>query len=82
MVRLAQMECIPCKGVVPPLKGAELEGLIKQVGNGWRVADEQNHHPDLSLSGGKVKITIWPDKIDGLTESEFCLRGEGGSVVA
>jgi 4a-hydroxytetrahydrobiopterin dehydratase len=71
MVRLAQMECIPCKGVVPPLKGAELEGLIKQVGNGWRVADEQNHHPDLCLSGGKVKITIWPDKIDGLTESDF-----------
>ena len=56
MSRLAQKECIPCKGGVPPLKGAELEALIEQVGNGWRVADEHhleklyNRKPVLMLS--------------------------------
>ena len=35
------------------------------------IAEEQNHHPDIMLSWGKVKVTIWTHKIDGLTESDF-----------
>lgn len=35
------------------------------------LAEEQNHQPDLYLSWGKVQITIWTHKIDGLTESDF-----------
>jgi 4a-hydroxytetrahydrobiopterin dehydratase len=35
------------------------------------LAEEQNHHPDLHLAWGKVRVTIWTHKIDGLTESDF-----------
>ncbi len=35
------------------------------------IAEEQNHHPDIYLAWGKVGITIWTHKIDGLTESDF-----------
>ncbi len=35
------------------------------------LAEEQNHHPDLFLAWGKVKVSIWTHKIDGLTESDF-----------
>ncbi|MBV8162717.1 MAG: 4a-hydroxytetrahydrobiopterin dehydratase, partial [Candidatus Eremiobacteraeota bacterium] len=35
------------------------------------IADEQNHHPDIYLAWGKVKIEIWTHKINGLTESDF-----------
>ena len=35
------------------------------------LAEEQNHHPDIFLAWGKVKVTIWTHKIDGLTESDF-----------
>lgn len=35
------------------------------------LAEEQNHHPDLHVAWGKVKVTIWTHKIDGLTESDF-----------
>jgi 4a-hydroxytetrahydrobiopterin dehydratase len=35
------------------------------------LAEEQNHHPDLHLAWGKVKVTVWTHKIDGLTESDF-----------
>lgn len=35
------------------------------------IAEEQNHHPDIVLSYGKVKVTIYTHKIDGLTESDF-----------
>jgi len=35
------------------------------------IADEQNHHPDICLAWGKVRIEIWTHKINGLTESDF-----------
>jgi len=35
------------------------------------LAEAQNHHPDIYLAWGKVKVTIWTHKIDGLTESDF-----------
>ena len=38
---LASKTCVPCRGGVPPLKGAELAALAKQV-DGWAVVEE--HH--------------------------------------
>jgi 4a-hydroxytetrahydrobiopterin dehydratase len=35
------------------------------------LAEEQGHHPDIYLAWGKVKLTMWTHKIDGLTESDF-----------
>lgn len=40
-MELAQKQCVPCRGGVPPLKGAELDSLKRQV-SGWEVANE--HH--------------------------------------
>ncbi len=41
MSELATKTCVPCHGGVPPVKGAELANLARQV-SGWRVVDE--HH--------------------------------------
>ena len=35
------------------------------------MAEDQGHHPDIFLAWGKVRLTIWTHKIDGLTESDF-----------
>ena len=35
------------------------------------LAEGQGHHPDIYLAWGKVRITIWTHKIDGLTETDF-----------
>lgn len=35
------------------------------------LAERQGHHPDIYLAWGKVVLTIWTHKIDGLTESDF-----------
>lgn len=37
------------------------------------IAEEEGHHPDIFLSWGKVKITLWTHKINGLSESDFIL---------
>jgi len=103
MAELADKVCVPCRGGVPALKGAELDALKKQV-QGWEVvnqhhlkkgftfsdfqsaldfvnrvgavAEEQGHHPDIYLAWGKVEITIWTHKVDGLTESDFILAAK------
>jgi 4a-hydroxytetrahydrobiopterin dehydratase len=42
--------------------------FVNRVGE---LAEAQNHHPDLFLAWGRVRITIWTHTIDGLTESDF-----------
>ena len=41
-IPLAQQQCIPCRGGVPPLEGEALEALAKELGAEWRVVD--GHH--------------------------------------
>ena len=47
--------------------------LVDRVG---AIAEEQGHHPDLLLAWGKVEVTIYTHKIDGLTESDFVLAAK------
>ncbi len=41
MAGLAEKHCVPCRGGVPPLAGAELDALARQVPE-WKVVD--GHH--------------------------------------
>ena len=109
MSDLASRQCVPCKGGVPPLRGAELAALHAQLDDGWTVidehhlekeyrfknfrealdftnrvgelAEEQSHHPDLLLAWGRVRVTIWTHKIDGLTESDFVFAAKADRLV-
>jgi len=40
------------------------------------IAEREGHHPDILLSWGKVRVTIFTHKIDGLTESDFVLAAK------
>src|SRR5690242_18083215 len=99
MTPLAEKECAPCKGGVPPLKGDNVSQLLGELSKDWKVIEDHHlekkfkfknfrdaldftnkvgelaeriqHHPDIYLAWGEVKITIWTHKIDGLTESDF-----------
>lgn len=42
MSHLADRDCIPCRGGVPPLKGEALTKLHTELGGGWRLVD--GHH--------------------------------------
>lgn len=39
---LADQQCIPCTGSVPPLEAAQADSLLEQLGGGW-VIDAQGH---------------------------------------
>ncbi len=40
------------------------------------IAEHENHHPDLALGWGRVRMDVWTHKIDGLTESDFILAAK------
>jgi 4a-hydroxytetrahydrobiopterin dehydratase len=46
------------------------------VNRAGAIAEEQGHHPDLQLAWGKVEVTIYTHKINGLTESDFVLAAK------
>jgi 4a-hydroxytetrahydrobiopterin dehydratase len=37
------------------------------------TAEAQNHHPDIFLSWGKVKVETWTHTAHGITEKDFTL---------
>jgi 4a-hydroxytetrahydrobiopterin dehydratase len=47
--------------------------FVNRIGE---LAEDQGHHPDISFGWGRVEITIWTHKIDGLTESDFILAAK------
>jgi 4a-hydroxytetrahydrobiopterin dehydratase len=44
------------------------------------LAESQGHHPDLYLAWGKVKLTLWTHKVDGLTESDFVFAAKADKL--
>lgn len=52
---------------------AQALAFVNKVGE---LAEQQGHHPDIQLSWGKAKITLWTHAVDGLTESDFIMAAK------
>jgi 4a-hydroxytetrahydrobiopterin dehydratase len=35
------------------------------------LAEKENHHPDIALSWGKVKVILWTHSVGGLSDKDF-----------
>ena len=53
--------------------------MVNRVGE---LAEEQQHHPDIHLSWGRVRIEIHTHKINGLTQSDFILAAKIDRLVS
>ncbi len=49
-----------------------------QVG---RIAEEQNHHPELVVGWGQVIVKIWTHKINGLHPNDFILAAKIDTLI-
>ena len=43
-------------------------------------AEREGHHPDVYLSWGRVKVTLWTHSVGGLTENDFILAAKADAV--
>lgn len=56
---------------------AEALAFTNRVG---ALAERVNHHPDIFLTWGKVKLTLWTHSINGLTESDFIFAAKAENL--
>jgi 4a-hydroxytetrahydrobiopterin dehydratase len=52
MSELADRQCVPCRGGVPPLAGDEIEKLQSQL-DGWQVVNEHHLRKEYKLKDFK-----------------------------
>jgi 4a-hydroxytetrahydrobiopterin dehydratase len=81
------------RGLLPSIPNWKLSADGKRIRREWRVkdfvtgldffqriaalAEEEDHHPDLHLSGYRnVSIEIWTHAVGGLTENDFILAAK------
>ncbi len=68
MSDLADKQCVPCRGGVPPLEEGKVNELLAQL-DGWAV--EKGHHLTRSLSFGDFKTALsFVNKVGDVAEEQ------------
>jgi 4a-hydroxytetrahydrobiopterin dehydratase len=47
--------------------------FVNKVGS---IADAENHHPNISLKWGYVRLSLWTHKVGGVTRNDFILASK------
>jgi 4a-hydroxytetrahydrobiopterin dehydratase len=46
------------------------------------LAEREDHHPDIHLAWGRVRVEVWTHKIRGLHENDFILAAKADAIFA
>lgn len=55
---------------------ADFKSALDFVNRIGAIAEQEGHHPDICFGWGKVNVTLFTHKIQGLTESDFILAAK------
>ncbi|HZY99418.1 MAG TPA: 4a-hydroxytetrahydrobiopterin dehydratase [Candidatus Baltobacteraceae bacterium] len=64
------------------LRFDDFAGAMRAAVRAGEIAEEQQHHPDLTVAWGRLRIEIWTHKIGGLTESDFIFAAKCDEALA
>ena len=68
MPDLAALECVPCRGGVPPLKGEKIRELADEL-HGWEVVEE--HHLRKSYKPASFReAQVFVNRVGDLAEAQ------------
>jgi 4a-hydroxytetrahydrobiopterin dehydratase len=45
-----------------------------------QIAEQESHHPEITLTWGVVTLRIWTHKVDGLMENDFILAAKADAA--
>ena len=68
MSDLADRECIPCKGGIPPLKSEALKKLQATLGGSWRVVDDHHLEKEFKFKDFREALAF-TNRVGELAES-------------
>ncbi|MGH7753094.1 MAG: 4a-hydroxytetrahydrobiopterin dehydratase [Gemmatimonadales bacterium] len=66
---LAKMDCVPCKGGVPPLKGVALKDLERRLGGGWNVVNEHHLEKEFTFKDFREALAF-TNRVGDLAEQQ------------
>ena len=66
--------------LIKNFKFKNFEESLNFVNNVGQIAEEENHHPDISFGWGYCKIKIFTHAIKGLAESDFILAAKSDKL--
>ena len=56
----------------------ESQNFVNKIG---KIAEDENHHPDISFGWGYCKVKIFTHAIKGLAESDFILAAKIDKII-
>ncbi|MBI4816070.1 MAG: 4a-hydroxytetrahydrobiopterin dehydratase [Deltaproteobacteria bacterium] len=66
---LAEKDCVPCRGGVPPLSDGEVSRLLGELGGGWQVVE--GHHLGKTFTFSDFKSALaFVNRIGELAEQQ------------
>lgn len=51
----------------------DFAGALDFTNRAGAVAEDEDHHPEITLTWGKATVRIWTHTVDGLSENDFIL---------
>ena len=58
----------------------DYQGAINFTNNLTKIADDEDHHPQIVLEWGKVTVFWWSHKIEGLHKNDFICASKTDSL--
>ena len=81
LVRLARELGLGWQVVEVGVRISDLGSRISGGGAAAELVEAPGHPPCIFLAWGKVKLTVWTHKINGLTESDFVLAAKADRLM-
>ena len=69
MSGLAEKQCVPCKGGVPPLKEQDLVRLARELDGGWEVVEERQLEKEYQFKDFREALGF-TNKVGELAEAQ------------
>ena len=69
MSELAKKQCVPCRGGVPPMTGAEISDTLEKLGGGWQAVAEPHLEKEYSFDDFRQALEF-TNKIGEIAERE------------
>jgi 4a-hydroxytetrahydrobiopterin dehydratase len=76
LAQLEQWNCLDNKKICKSYRFDNFKEALDMATKVGAIAQKENHHPDLIVRWGELRVEIWTHVSHGLTENDFILASK------
>lgn len=76
LLQVKNWEFLESSKIVKEFKFGDFVQAMKFVNQIAEIAENEGHHPDISIRYNKVEITLWTHFVKGLSENDFIVAAK------